>query len=891
MSMEDAPTNAPMAPRDSTRTSPSTDQLKVRRRLSMVDDSPGQRFVANLWTEMQNDVKETTDVDTSQQREAALLAEAQTATLERRRQLLAEVNRIREERTATLREERSVDLYAETELSVPHIATGNLAGGDTDWMLDEDDEDEPGVARTMAAAASVWYRQVPDFVRADREEFAMQAQGAARHYASAHISHLDSAMDTFLRRVAFMNRTAADDLPDEVETICNKTKMGPTGNTLYCTLPKGHDEGHDFSKERKTSSIPLGTRLSWNPFLAADLKEQDEDTPPLDWSAEAPNTNHVNEVDHEVEATDPADVPYDVPFDNFGAPVHPLNAPAVAEEGERVPMPGLGEAVSKLGSNATAEQILAALTQKRTANEITDPQHVFTLNPDDPDWIGNFTDDAIDENIRYWSSDEGKNTQPNLPGYDTATLKMFQDEKARRQGSKRTAGITYDGIEYGTGITDGPSRCIRCGNQFDQPIEAWVNGASNPNILCRWCGLDIERGATASKTAADGNTCSVCGDSITRDPEGEDNRTWHHTNGTSHDHEAKPSGGDKESARTAAKVAGDVPPEFLEQQKKKGDGDEDDEDADKKPWEKDSARTAGVYCKDHDVWVGDGNADTHGGCSKEQRATDKTKDASRNTASSAKTATDGDENTEEGKVEGEVETREPDNSTMFPWNLPAEGADTPQGAADTAGETPPYEKSSGRTAADDYALECYSCGKKGTNDDFGYGNNRKCPSCGSSEVHSPDAHDNWKSSATVGDRQALAAFRARVAANTRGRHPFGRTAADGSIDNVSGLSGPLKSIFGNEDWYDEWGATMSCLWALAEAMAAKGGRAPVDHDFGAGGTPTEDEIMDDPEGEHTLAADVLSALNSGEVSMADLDAATRALDAHADQLKAAGKDY
>jgi hypothetical protein len=65
MSMEDAPTNAPMAPRDSTRTSPSTDQLKVRRRLSMVDDSPGQRFVANLWTEMQNDVKETTDVDTS----------------------------------------------------------------------------------------------------------------------------------------------------------------------------------------------------------------------------------------------------------------------------------------------------------------------------------------------------------------------------------------------------------------------------------------------------------------------------------------------------------------------------------------------------------------------------------------------------------------------------------------------------------------------------------------------------------------------------------------------------------------------------------------------------------------------------------------------------------
>ena len=43
-----------------------------------------------------------------------------------------------------------------------------------------------------------------------------------------------------------------------------------------------------------------------------------------------------------------------------------------------------------------------------------------------------------------------------------------------------------------------------------------------------------------------------------------------------------------------------------------------------------------------------------------------------------------------------------------------------------------------RTAAE-YPLECYSCGKKGTNDDFGLGNNRKCPQCGSYEVHSPDA--------------------------------------------------------------------------------------------------------------------------------------------------------
>lgn len=44
------------------------------------------------------------------------------------------------------------------------------------------------------------------------------------------------------------------------------------------------------------------------------------------------------------------------------------------------------------------------------------------------------------------------------------------------------------------------------------------------------------------RTAADGQTCAVCGDAIERDPAGEDNRTWHHSNGETHDHEAKPSG-------------------------------------------------------------------------------------------------------------------------------------------------------------------------------------------------------------------------------------------------------------------------------------------------------------------------------------------------------------
>lgn len=46
-----------------------------------------------------------------------------------------------------------------------------------------------------------------------------------------------------------------------------------------------------------------------------------------------------------------------------------------------------------------------------------------------------------------------------------------------------------------------------------------------------------------------GQTCSICGDAIERDPGNEDPQTWHHDNGEKHDHEAKPKGGDSKEGR------------------------------------------------------------------------------------------------------------------------------------------------------------------------------------------------------------------------------------------------------------------------------------------------------------------------------------------------------
>ena len=71
--------------------------------------------------------------------------------------------------------------------------------------------------------------------------------------------------------------------------------------------------------------------------------------------------------------------------------------------------------------------------------------------------------------------------------------------------------------------------------------------------------MSMKMKLAADDTESGGSTCSVCGASIERDPEGETNRTWHHNDGDKHDHEAKPSGGDsKESRRKVAASLNDL---------------------------------------------------------------------------------------------------------------------------------------------------------------------------------------------------------------------------------------------------------------------------------------------------------------------------------------------
>lgn len=77
--------------------------------------------------------------------------------------------------------------------------------------------------------------------------------------------------------------------------------------------------------------------------------------------------------------------------------------------------------------------------------------------------------------------------------------------------------------------------------------EVWTDSEFGPN----------HQGSR--RTAAEGQTCSVCGDKIAKDPEG---GGYHHDNGEKHDHEAKPSGEAKEGSRRKVTASGEKVMDF-----------------------------------------------------------------------------------------------------------------------------------------------------------------------------------------------------------------------------------------------------------------------------------------------------------------------------------------
>ncbi len=109
--------------------------------------------------------------------------------------------------------------------------------------------------------------------------------------------------------------------------------------------------------------------------------------------------------------------------------------------------------------------------------------------------------------------------------------------------------------------------------------------------------------------------------------------------------------------------------------------------------------------------------------------------------------------------------------------------------------------------------------------------------------------------------------------------------------SAPGMPAKVDAWIDNWDSHDEWGSAMEVAWGLAEALAALGDRADIDHSFGAGGSPSLDEIRNDADGEHFTAQAFIEGIDRGELTVADLHEAVAFIDKYLDKLKAEGKDY
>lgn len=217
-------------------------------------------------------------------REVTLLAAmASAASLPEQRRLAADLETLRAHRTAARRRDQALDLagqvFAPPAYPVTSVAQSTRHTADSDWLgeVEPDDLDPGQVTQEMTAAASVWWSRVPEQVRAEPAELAVQALGAARLRAGGYgLRHAEAAR-------AFC---------DQVDHLYSRT----AGRRLfaYPQVPSG-------------SSLPVGVDDdntaydddSWAPDTGADQASSDRSqwTPSLG-EGDAPESDSAEGVEN-----------------------------------------------------------------------------------------------------------------------------------------------------------------------------------------------------------------------------------------------------------------------------------------------------------------------------------------------------------------------------------------------------------------------------------------------------------------------------------------------------------------------------------------------------------------------------------------------------------------
>lgn len=209
---QDTPARETMRERYRVHRSPSSEDLKVRRR--------------NRRTTAGGDV---------QKRAELVRALTKAATFTEQERLLDEITKIDNGLRAQAAQDRELDLsqtVVRDTLTPVRVHEHHTAA--TDWLGDADIPDQQWQSKVVAEAA-LWYGRVPEMVKADPQEFSIQAQGMARRVAGPYGLQAQAAQAAFLRYATFLHKDAASGLDQIQQTVDpnNSPKTTPLDPTVF----------------------------------------------------------------------------------------------------------------------------------------------------------------------------------------------------------------------------------------------------------------------------------------------------------------------------------------------------------------------------------------------------------------------------------------------------------------------------------------------------------------------------------------------------------------------------------------------------------------------------------------------------------------------------------
>lgn len=181
-------------------------------------------------------------------REAQILLAMATATSAEQQRLASELASLRLARRAALAHEAELDLTAAVvrDIATPVVAhTFHTTA--TDWIGKVDEaplQDAHAMHTAARTEATLWFRKVADFVRADEDEYREQATGAGRRWASQFGLQAEAARGAFVQQAMHLAgyRTAAapeDDYEDDYDPL---NHGGYSGAGVVTRHPYGSPE-------------------------------------------------------------------------------------------------------------------------------------------------------------------------------------------------------------------------------------------------------------------------------------------------------------------------------------------------------------------------------------------------------------------------------------------------------------------------------------------------------------------------------------------------------------------------------------------------------------------------------------------------------------------------